>query len=144
MRPKLIIILARSFGLSTVRGSRRDQLTRIIFAATLTTEPNRDVVAWSPDLDPLRYSYRRVPAEGHRRALAEVPCPELANAIFVAVRDAFQISPGHATRETARWFGITRLAARVRERLEKALELQLVSGRLQQNTGGQIETDNLS
>jgi hypothetical protein len=130
---RLLKTVASRFGLSKLHATRKEQLRALIGRDAVTVAPNGDVIAWPEGTNRTRYVGYRVPGPAGHRDLADIPYPELRNALLHVVRTAHGIGADDALRETAREFGITRLAAKVRERL-----LGVVSGAL---TEGVVRRD---
>lgn len=79
-----------------------------------------------------------MPSEGTRRDIGEVPYVELRNAMVTVIKRAYSMSTEDALRETAREFGTTRLASKVRPRLETVLECAISEGILVRDPSGTI------
>ena len=91
---------------------------------------NGDMVVWPPGSEPSRYKDFREPLPGQQRPLTAVPYEELRNAMVEVARDSHGASREAIIRETARLFGISRLASVARPRLEAALTAAVSEGRL--------------
>ncbi|MHA7618118.1 DUF4011 domain-containing protein [Cellulosimicrobium cellulans] len=131
---RLARVVAARFDLARVREGRREQILQRLPRGLAKRAPNGDVIAW-PGSDPTSYDTYRVPGPGEKREIADIPYHELRNAMVEAVRGAHGMTTDDALRETARVFGILRLGAKVRERLEGTLTAAVNEGRLATHAG---------
>src|SRR5690606_27848031 len=115
---RLVKIVAARFGLSKLHTTRRDYLRGLVPHGVAVVAPNGDVVAWPKGITPDNYTGYRVPEPGGQRDIADVPYHELRNALVQVVRSAHGIGEDDALRETARQFGVHRVATKIRERLQ--------------------------
>lgn len=93
------------------------------------------MTSWPEGTRPDEFMGYRVPKPGGQRELAEVPYQELRNALVRVVRSAHGIGEEDALRETAREFGVTRVAAKVRERLLGVIANAMEEGRVTRSRG---------
>ncbi|GAB3165148.1 DUF3320 domain-containing protein [Myceligenerans halotolerans] len=128
---RLLRVTALRFGISRLRESRRDQLAYLVPGQMVVKAPNEDLVAWPRTTSPDGYTGYRVPATGGRRDISDVPYCELRNAMVRVVQAAYSMSVEETLRETAREFGVTRLASLVRPRLEGVLDAAVAEGVLE-------------
>ena len=113
---RLARVVARRFGLSTVRAARVDDITELI-PRSQVKKSRLGAFAWPAGLDPSTWTgFRYVDPEGSR-SLDEVAPEEIANAMK-AVANEYQGTQEDVLRRTAELFGIVRLGANVRTRLE--------------------------
>lgn len=135
---RLLKLTAARFGISRLRTSRREQLLRFLSPAAIDEAANGDRVVWStPDGAQRHTGYRVAGPEGDRD-INDVPYPELRNAMVSLVRRSHGMDEEDALRETAREFGVLRLASKVRPRLEGVLSAAIHEGLLTRR-GGRIE-----
>ncbi|MCE5287807.1 MAG: DUF4011 domain-containing protein [Nocardiaceae bacterium] len=114
MADRLIKVVASRFDLGRVREGRWLQIRNHFPPGLLKKAPNNEFVAWPAAMDPAEYLDYRT----GKRDILEVPYHELRNALVAAVRSAHGLSREDALRETAKAFEGTRLASKVRPRLE--------------------------
>ncbi|WP_156518267.1 AAA domain-containing protein [Microbacterium aurantiacum] len=125
---RLIRLTARRFDLLKVRAAREEEIRRLIPRGVIRKSRLGDF-AWPERLDPETWQGYRLPDEPPSRGLDEVAPEELLNAMRSIVSDAPGIDDESAIRATARLFGISKLGALVRARLEAvAAKLRLESG----------------
>ncbi|MFD6176394.1 MULTISPECIES: DUF3320 domain-containing protein [unclassified Isoptericola] len=132
---RLARVVAARFGLTRLRESRRVQLVGLVPRGLAREAANGDVVVWPDGVDPAAYDMVRAPEQGAKRDIADVPYPELRNAMVAVVRAAHGVSAADALRETARTFGVVRLGAQVRDRLEGVLAAAVREGVLAERGG---------
>ena len=131
---RLVRIVARRFDLSTVRASRAAEIARLVPRAQVRRS-KLGVFAWPTEIDPDSWTgFRRADVEG-TRGLDEIAPQEIRNAMVAAVREAHGLSDEDTLRETARVFGVGRLASKVRPRLEDVLDAAVREGRLVERDG---------
>ncbi|KAA1419202.1 DUF4011 domain-containing protein [Nocardioides humilatus] len=114
---RLTRIVARRFGLNAVRAARADDIARLVPRGQLK-KGRLGSFAWPANLDPAEWTgFRYVDADA-TRSLDEIAPEEIANAML-AVQAEYPGASGEDTlRRTAELFGILRLGANVRSRLE--------------------------
>ncbi|GAA3694476.1 DUF3320 domain-containing protein [Terrabacter ginsenosidimutans] len=115
---RLARIVARRFGLTTVRAARVDDIVRLIPRAQLRKSKKMGNFAWPVDLDPDVWSGYRRADEGASRTLDEVAPQEIANAMLAILEEHEIEYLDDLLRRTADIFGVTRLGVNVRTRLE--------------------------
>lgn len=125
---RLVQLLAARFDVSRVRESRRKQLLQYIGEHGPQTAANGDVVVWPKNVQPSAYREFRVPESGTKRDVQTIPYEELRNAMVHVTRSAHGADVENLLRETARLFGVTRLASQVRPRLEGVLSAACQEG----------------
>ena len=124
---RLTRIVGRRFGLNAVRSARADDIGRLIPRANLR-KGRLGRFAWPDNLDPETWAGFRFADPDGSRSLDEVAPEEIANAMS-AVADEFPgISDEEVLRRTAELFGIVRLGANVRGRLEAVANHAFPSG----------------
>lgn len=116
---RLARIVARRFGLNAVRTARADEILRLIPRAQLRKSRKLGDFAWPAGLDPETWAGFRIADEGGTRSLDEVAPEEIANAMFAVLDEYPDLEfVDDILRRTAELFGIVRLGANVRSRLE--------------------------
>jgi hypothetical protein len=114
---RLIRIAARRFGLHAVRTARADEIRRLIPRGVIRKSRLGDF-AWPERLDPATWRGYRSPDDPISRGLDEIAPEELLNAMRAVVAGAPGIDDEVAIRATAKIFGMSKLGALVRARLE--------------------------
>jgi DNA polymerase III delta prime subunit len=137
---RLLKVVAGRFDLSKLHTNRKEQLRGYLPRGMVMIAPNGDRVAWPAGTDPETYRGYRVPTPGGQRELSEVPYEELRNALVRIIRAAHSIGEEDALRDTAREFGIFRVAAKVRERLTRTVEAAAKEGKITRR-GPYLEAD---
>ncbi|WP_020016573.1 DUF4011 domain-containing protein [Promicromonospora sukumoe] len=132
---RLLKTVARRFGLSKLHSTRKEHLRQAIPHGMVAVAPNGDLIAWPENTAADVYRGYRIPESGGQRDLAEVPYQELRNALMRVVRSAHAISEVDALRETAHEFGVSRVAANVRERLLSVIACAVGEGLLVRSGG---------
>ena len=132
---RLIQVVARRFDLSRLREVRRDELLGYLDRGTARRSANGDLVAWDSAVDPATYTTFRVPRQDEKRDLQTVPYEEIRNAMIHLSRAAHGADRDDLFRETARLFGVLRLAATGRTRCESVLTAALAESRLSDVAG---------
>jgi DNA polymerase III delta prime subunit len=132
---RLLKTVASRFGLSKLHSTRKEDLRRVIPRGMVVVAANGDLVAWPENTRPDEFVGYRVPEPGGQRELSEVPYQELRNALMHVLRSAHGIGEEDALRETAREFGVTRVAAKVRERLLGVIASAVKEGRVTRSDG---------
>ena len=135
---RLLRSTALEYGLTRLRESRKTELRTLVPPESIEIAANGDCVVWPANISRASYSGYRVPSEGIRRDIGEVPYVELRNAMVTVIKRAYSMSTEDALRETAREFGTTRLASKVRPRLETVLECAISEGILVRDPSGTI------
>ncbi|WP_170163172.1 DUF4011 domain-containing protein [Bogoriella caseilytica] len=120
LEERLVRIVAARFDLSRVRETRRAQILACAPRGLAVEAKNGDVVYWPEGMNADAFTAYRLPDD--KRDIHDVPYQELRNAMVDVVRSAHGMEHEDALRETARVFGVTRLGAKVRERLEGVLQ----------------------
>lgn len=127
---RLAKIVAARFDLNRVRETRRHQILAVAPSARARKAPNGDVIYWAEGQVPDEYDVYRVGTLHNKRDIDDIPYHELRNAMVHAIHNAHSMTIDDTLRETARIFGITRLGANVRERLEGVMECAVKEGLL--------------
>ncbi len=114
---RLTRIVARRFGLNAVRAARADDIARLVPRGQLK-KGRLGSFAWPANLDPAEWTgFRYVDADA-TRSLDEVAPEEIANAMLAVQAEYPGASGEDILRRTAELFGILRLGANVRSRLD--------------------------
>ncbi|PUB19872.1 AAA domain-containing protein [Promicromonospora sp. AC04] len=127
---RLLKTVASRFGLAKLHSTRKEHLRQAIPRGMVVVAANGDLVAWPENTRPKEVTGYRVPEPGGQRELAEIPYQELRNALVHVVRSAHGITEEDALRETAREFGVSRVAVKVRERLLGVIASAVEEGRI--------------
>ena len=123
---RLLQVTARRFDLARLRESRRSQLLDFVPASGIKRAANGDKVVWAQGRTPSGYTDFRVPLSGGKRDLQIIPYDELRNAMVYLARAAYSIDAESLIKETARLFGVNRVASVGRARLEGVLRAAVV------------------
>lgn len=116
---RLARIVARRFGLGAVRAARADEILRTIPRAQVRKSRKLGDFAWPANLDPEEWTGFRIADEGGTRSLDEIAPEEIANAMFAVLDEYPDLEyVDDILRRTAELFGVVRLGANVRSRLE--------------------------
>lgn len=109
--------MARRFGLNAVRAARAEDITKLIPSGQLK-KSWLGSFAWPAGLDSATWvGFRFVDPDGSR-SLDEIAPEEIANAMHAVLSEYPGSSDEDVLRLTAELFGILRLGANVRSRLE--------------------------
>ncbi|GAB4005060.1 DUF4011 domain-containing protein [Nocardioides ultimimeridianus] len=123
---RLLRLTARRFNLNTVRAARAAEILRLVPRERVRTSRQFGDFAWPARLDPTGWTGFRYVDPDASRTLEEVAPEEIRNAMR-AVLDEFEIElADDLLRRTAELFGVTRLGANVRSRLEGVYHAYLV------------------
>lgn len=115
---RLARIVARRFGLNAVRSARADSIIKLVPRGQVRKNRRLGDFAWPTHLDPEAWAGFRIAGQDGARSLDEIAPEEIANAML-AVLDEYDLNlVDDLLRATAELFGITRLGANVRARLE--------------------------
>jgi hypothetical protein len=114
---RLVRIVGRRFGLNAVRAARADDIARLIPRGQLRNG-RLGLFAWPAGLDPLTWTGFRIVDPNGSRTLDEIAPEEIANAMQAVVAEYPGIGDEDVLRGTAELFGIVRLGAKVRSRLQ--------------------------
>lgn len=120
---RLTRVVARRFGLAVVRTARAQEITKLIPSGQLRNGPLGDFV-WPTGLEAATWTGFRTVDPDATRTLDEIAPEEIANAMKWLLVQQPAASQDELLRGTAAIFGITRLGAKVRSRLE-AVHAQL-------------------
>lgn len=116
---RLARIVARRFGLNAVRAARVDDILRLIPRAQLRKSRKLGDFAWPSALDPETWTGFRIAGSDGSRTLHEIAPQEIANAMLAVLGEFPELEHvDDLLRRTAELFGIVRLGANVRSRLE--------------------------
>lgn len=132
---RLLKVLATRFNINRLHSTRKSSLQSYVPRAQQEIAPNGDCIVWSLTNPEKKFKGYRVPEFPQQRDIADVPYPELLNAMLAITEKSHAISEDDLLRETAREFGVTRLASRVRPRLEGVLGSALKTGLLEYQNG---------
>jgi hypothetical protein len=114
---RLTRIVARRFGLYAVRAARAEDIAKLIPRGQLR-KSRLGSFAWPTGLDPATWTGFRTVDPDASRTLDEVAPEEMANAMHAVLTERPTSSYEDVLRRTAELFGIVRLGANVRSRLE--------------------------
>ncbi len=114
---RLARIVARRFGLNAVRAARAKDITKLIPRGQIK-KGQQGSFAWPAGLDPATWTGFRFVDPDCSRSLDEVAPEEIVNAMQGVFSDSPGSSDEDVLRRTAEIFGIVRLGAHVRSRLE--------------------------
>jgi len=116
---RLARTVARRFGLNAVRAARMDDILRLIPRSQVRKSRKLGDFAWPSGLDPEAWTGFRIAADGGTRTLDEIAPEEIANAMYAILDEYPDLEyVDDILRRTAELFGIVRLGANVRSRLE--------------------------
>lgn len=127
---RLAHLVARRFGLERLREQRRATILQTVPKGRLHRSPNGDLVVWHVAQDPVTWTGYRVPADGTRRELVDVPYEELRNALVDTARRAHGLRDDRLLPLTAAAFGVVRLSGHARDRLADAVSVAVREGAL--------------
>ncbi|HXH35985.1 MAG TPA: DUF4011 domain-containing protein [Plantibacter sp.] len=125
---RLAKLVASSFGLDRVAGSRAKSILDKVPAEYLGR--SEEPFAWPADVDPATWRGARQSSADAARAIEHISLVEIANAMAIAAEESAGLSPDELRRETLAIFGGKRVTAAIGARLDEALELGLMSGRV--------------
>lgn len=114
---RLTRIVARRFGLYAVRAARAEDIAKLIPRGQLR-KGRLGAFAWPSDLDPTTWTGFRAVDPNASRTLDEVAPEEIANAMRAVLAERPTSGEDDVLRRTAELFGIVRLGANVRSRLQ--------------------------
>ncbi|QIX27212.1 DUF4011 domain-containing protein [Nocardioides sp. JQ2195] len=122
---RLARVVARRFNLNAVRSARVADIVRLIPRAQVHKSRKFGDFAWPPDMDPESWHGFRLAGSDGSRTLHEIAPQEISNAMLAVLEEYPADELGDdLLRRTAELFGIARLGANVRARLE-AVHAQL-------------------
>jgi hypothetical protein len=127
-------IVGRRFGLQRVTTKRSDAIVSLVPRKMIDRGPLGTFV-WAEGTSPDTYTVFRSTPEGVDRPLHEIAPQEIANAMSWVVGASHGAGREETLRETAAVFGVGRLTAQIRERLERVLDSALASGDLSETDG---------
>ncbi|MGN8244501.1 hypothetical protein ACTHAM_001404 [Cellulomonas soli] len=133
-------LVARRFGLERLREARRATILQTVPKGRLHRSPNGDLVVWHVAQDPDTWTGYRVPAEGTRRELVDVPYEELRNALVDTARRAHGLPEARLVALTAAAFGVRRPSAAAAQRLADAITVAVREGVLTRREESLIAT----
>ena len=86
---------------------------------------------WPPGAEPAEYRAHRAASDDAAlvRELHLIAPEELANAAAAVLRDAGSLDRAALAREVARVFGVSRVGGRVRESVDRGIDMLVASGR---------------
>ena len=120
---RLVRIVGRRFNLNAVRAARADDIARLVPRAQLRKSRKFGNFAWPVGLDPENWKGFRIANFHVTRTLDEVAPEEIANAMLAILMEHPELEyVDDVLRRTAELFGIARLGAHVRTRLEAIYE----------------------
>ena len=112
-------LVANCFDLVTVRQARIDAILQLVPKNCQEKTP-LGVVVWATPEQRKEWTSYRISTDD-QRTFAEVPLPELVNALVFVVAESPGIAADAAMRDVASQFGLKKLGAKVRERLDAAV-----------------------
>ncbi|WP_148612643.1 AAA domain-containing protein [Nocardioides rubriscoriae] len=115
---RLARIVARRFGLNAVRTARVEDIVKLVPRAQVRKNRKLGDFAWPSRLDPETWAGFRIAGQDGSRTLDEIAPQEIANAMLAVLEECNLEFVDDLLRQTAELFGITRLGANVRARLE--------------------------
>jgi len=116
---RLARIVARRYGLNSLRAARADDIIRLIPRTQLRKSRTLGDFAWPVGQDPETWAGFRFAVEHGTRTLDEIAPEEIANAMLAVFHEFPDLEyVDDVLRRTAEWFGIVRLGGNVRARLE--------------------------
>ena len=116
---RLARVVARRFGLNAVRAARVDDIVKLVPRAQVRRNRKLGDFAWPATIDPDTWSGFRMAGDDSSRSLDEIAPQEISNAMLAVLHDYPDLeSVDDLLRGTAELFGIFRLGANVRARLE--------------------------
>ena len=116
---RLAKLVASAFELSRVNDDRRQAILQTVPHEHRPT--HGDGFYWPAGIDPLEWSFARVPALGESRALEEISLPEISNAMRILAGEAGGMSDEEIKLAALNLFGGRRRTDSVRDRLASAL-----------------------
>ncbi|MET1005585.1 MAG: DUF3320 domain-containing protein, partial [Propionibacteriaceae bacterium] len=131
---RLAKLVARSFDLTRLTGSRADDILQTVPVDRWDTDGER--FAWPAGMDRARWTGFRRQDSAAVRPLEQVSLREIANAMTELIREAAGMSVDDLQRETVATFGGSRVTPGLRERLDRAQELAVRSGRIAREPDG--------
>ncbi|GAB2680928.1 DUF3320 domain-containing protein [Thalassiella azotivora] len=126
---RLAKLVASAFDLTRVSASRADAILRTVppELRTDTAEP----FLWPANVRPTDWTGFRRPVDGGSRPIEEISLRELGNAMAALCVASMGIETEELLKESAAVFGLRRVTATVRDRLQQALDTAVASGRVQ-------------
>lgn len=118
---RLARLVARRFGLNAVRASRADDIARLVPRGQVR-KSKLGSFAWPAHLSPETWRGYRTVDPDSSRTLDEVAPEEIANAMRAVRAELTNADDDLVIRSAAEAFGIVRLGANVRRRLEAVLK----------------------
>ncbi|WP_123788606.1 DUF3320 domain-containing protein [Phytoactinopolyspora halophila] len=126
---RLVKLVASAFGLSKVHASRRDAILQQLPKRYMPD--SAESVAWPGSLDYRTWTGFRASVDGDERKFDHVSLREMINAMAALCTQSAGMLEPELKREAMNIFGGRRMTERVSERLDRAIELGLSSGRLE-------------
>ncbi|QJW35489.1 AAA domain-containing protein [Cellulosimicrobium protaetiae] len=114
---RLVRVVGRRFGLTTVRASRAADIARLVPRAQIRRGADA-AFAWPQHIDPGTWTGYRIPDPDGTRRFDEIAPEEIANAMRAVVDAEPELDDEGVLRRTAAVFGLSRLGAGARARLE--------------------------
>lgn len=127
---RLARVVGNRFGLKRVVAKRAAEILGVV-PRTLRHDTLLGIFYWAPGSSPETYTGFRATPPDVSRPLAEVAREEIANAMAHLARLGHGIAPEELIRETAAVFGVGRVTAPARERLEAVVAWAVSTGRLE-------------
>jgi hypothetical protein len=127
---RLCKLAARCFGLNRVREARIESLRRLIPPNVARVKSRLGTFVWPARLDPVAWRGFRNTPPGTDRPLEEIAPEEIANAMVDLAQRGGSMDVEEVYERLKTVFGFSRLAAVLRDRLEKVLHWAAASGRI--------------
>lgn len=118
---RLVRVVGRRFGLTAVRASRAADIARLV-PRTQIRRSALGAFAWPADLDRESWTGYRTPDPDSTRRFDEIAPEEILNAMRVVVDSDPALDDEEILRRTAAIFGLSRLSAGARGRLEAVID----------------------
>lgn len=133
--------VANGWGIARVTKNPQQRLAELVVQLEAAGRlKHHGEFVWPPTQDPVTYRAFRAPTNEveSERELPMIAPEEIANAAAAVLRDAGSLDRNALTREVARVFGVQRLGEKVRESIERGLQVLETSGRCA-TTNGRVQ-----
>ncbi|MGO1287036.1 MAG: DUF4011 domain-containing protein [Cellulosimicrobium funkei] len=118
---RLVRVVGRRFGLTAVRASRAVDIEKLIPRSQIRKSPLGAFV-WPTGMDPDQWTGYRTPDVNASRRFDEIAPEEILNAMRLVVDSDPALGDEETLRRTATVFGVSRVSAGARARLEAVIE----------------------
>lgn len=130
---RLARIVARRFGLAAVRAARAEAIIALVPRGRIRKH-RLGTFAWPESRDPSNWEGFRAAGDGANRRIDEVAPEEIANAMLALLStEEPPETEDDLIRDTAELFGIARISAQIRTRLEAVVKIMEKDGRIGPN-----------